>query len=291
MINIDSNQSLREPGAAAALMDLWESLWKLYPTQKASLPAFEKALSYEFRNRSLLYEALTHRSAVISINKNLVVSEKERSRYASLPWHERIEFLGDSVLGLVVSSQLWTLTDSVTGKLYTEGELSKLRSGLVNELELAELARSINLSAVILLGRAEHKSGGRERDALLADTLEALIGAVFLDGGYECAKKFVLKLFGSRFSELSRYSINDAKSALQEWSQNLFQEAPDYKLVSEQGPDHLKTFTMQVSIRSYILAQGHGQSKKKASQNAASQALRKLKDDIKFERQIIEQIK
>ena len=195
----------------------------------------------------------------------------------SLPWNERVEFLGDAVLSLVISTYLWNL-DTV----YSEGDLSRIRSSLVNEKSLAEIAKEFNLADSILLGRGEEKAGGRKRDALLADTLEAVIGAVYQDGGFTAASKVIHSLFANTLARPFEHSVCDYKTRLQEWSQDIFRQTPTYKLLSQSGPDHAKEFVVAVCLEETEIAQGKGNSKKRASQNAAENALQRvnLKDDL-----------
>ena len=245
----------------------WESLWSQYPLEYQSLNTLQERIGYHFLNPQLLFEALSHRSAVVSL--------KQRGRSGdskvSLPWNERVEFLGDAVLNLVISTYLWNLET-----VYSEGDLSRIRSSLVNEKSLAQIAKEFHLADSILLGRGEEKAGGRKRDALLADTLEAVIGAVYQDGGFTAASKVIHKLFANTLERPFEHAVCDYKTRLQEWSQDIFRTTPTYKLLSHSGPDHAKEFVVTVYLGDCELAQGMGLSKKRASQNAAENALKKV---------------
>ena len=252
----------------------WEKLWSQYPLEYKTLRVLQDRIDYHFSDPERLFEALSHRSAVISTHKN---GNRGICSQISLPWNERVEFLGDAVLNLVISTHLWNLDTN-----YSEGDLSRIRSSLVNEKSLAQIAREFNLADSILLGRGEEKAGGRKRDALLADTLEAVIGAVYQDGGFEAATKVIHIFFENTLARPFIHEDCDYKTRLQEWAQDAFRKTPNYKLKSHSGPDHQKEFVVAVCLDQLELAQGVGQSKKRASQNAAENALKKIntKDDL-----------
>ncbi len=217
------------------------------------LNEFQERLGYSFRRLELLQEALTHRS------------------YGK-PDNERLEFLGDSVIELVVSHLLFE-----TFPEQREGELSKMRSSLVKEEALAEVARRINLGRFILLGKGEETTGGRNKDSILAGALEAVLAAVYLDGGFEEAFRVVKELFDDAVRGMAEtWRDRDFKTRLQEYTQARFKEVPQYKVVQERGPEHDKIFQVVVTVRGRIWGRGSGRSKKEAEQRAAEEALRKL---------------
>ncbi len=214
----------------------------------------ENALGLTFIDRGLLDLALTHRSWAFEAG--------------GLPTNERLEFLGDAVLGLVITDQVYkSLPDD------PEGRLAKLRAAIVNTGSLAEVARHLRVGGQVKLGRGEEQSGGRDKDSILADTLEALIGAVYLDQGIEAASEVVHRLFDQLVGELAaRGDALDFKTALQELAAAEHSTLPVYEL-SEEGPDHAKRFTARAMIEGEELGHGRGRSKKEAEQQAAQQAL------------------
>jgi ribonuclease III len=220
----------------------------------------QKTIGYVFGRLRLLDEALTHKSHVNEIR------DKDRKH------NERLEFLGDSVLTLLVSEHLADLyPDS------TEGELSKLKARLVSEVSLARTARRLNLGQLLRLGRGEELTQGREKPSLLADALEAVVAAVYLDGGLEPARAFMLRTLAQDFADLQGLSRSagsmDYKTQLQEWCQKEFETLPQYCTVRESGPDHQKTFEVQLLIKGDVRGTGIGKSKKEAEQMAAREAL------------------
>ena len=223
-------------------------------------------IDYQFENIDLLVEALTHSSAARDLHR-------KTSGDISIPWNERLEFLGDSVLGLSISTYLTNHPDK-----FPEGELSKIRAAIVNEKKtLADLARELGISECIVLSYGEEKSYGREKDSVLADAFEALLGAVYLDSDYNMAEKTVLRLYEDILSKpLKELLTLDYKSRLQEYTQELYKEAPSYVTKNKSGPDHRSSFEVEVQFRSKVLAVGLGPSKKQASQDAAKKALDKL---------------
>ncbi len=215
-------------------------------------------ISHRFRDQELLERALTHKSYA---NENRVPAH-----------NERLEFLGDAVLSLIVSEHLMkNCPDS------TEGDLSRLRAAVVSEPALAAVARDIGLGSYLLLGKGEEQTGGRDKDSLLANCLEALIASVYLDGGLPVAEALVIRLFEKTVQRTctSRGTL-DYKTELQELSQERMKQLPEYRIVSETGPDHQKQFTVELSINSEICGRGTGRSKKDAEQKAAREALKKL---------------
>ena len=214
-----------------------------------------ETLSYVFKNPSLLEQALTHSS---------FVHENSLETKAS---NERLEFLGDAVLELLTSDMLYR---QYPGQ--TEGELSKRRANMVCEPSLASHARKLGLGALLKLGRGEASCDGAEKDSILSDAMEAIIGAVYLDGGFESARTFVLELFKN--DDLSQEEIiADPKSDLQEELQKTSRIPLEYAIIKESGPAHQKKFTATVSHEGRILGTGVGKSKKDAERSAASKAL------------------
>ncbi len=217
----------------------------------------ENALGYRFANRGFLLEALTHKSFVHESGE-----ESDRD-------NQRLEFFGDAVIGFFVSAKLLERYPKVR-----EGKLSKIRASLVNEKTLANLAGSIMLGRYLRLGRGEEKTGGREKHSVLADAYEALVAAVYLDGGAEAAGRLVEKHFGPLMMESAdKFGGRDYKTRLQEVVQEMCGEPPGYSLVSESGPPHERVFCVSVSVGGKYLGKGTGKSKKEAEQAAAREAL------------------
>ncbi len=227
-----------------------------------SLPDFtllEKQLDIHFNNKELLKQAFTHRSF---INENKHLAQEN---------NERLEFLGDAILELATTTYLFN-----TYPKRNEGELTAFRAALVNTNTLSELSTKIGFNAFLLLSRGESKDTGRARQYILADCFEAFIGAIFLDQGYDSAYKFIETNLLSLTEEIVKTgSWIDAKSHLQEKSQELLSITPIYETVSEEGPDHNKHFTVGVKIKDEIIATGKGKSKQEAEQEAAQKALEK----------------
>ncbi len=219
---------------------------------------FENKLNINFKNKNLLKQAFTHRSY---INEKPEAGEH----------NERLEFLGDAVLELVVTRHLY---DKYPNK--TEGELTNYRSGLVNTNTLSEVASKLNMSDFLLLSKGESKDVGRARQYILADTFEALIGSIYIDSGYDAAYGFIANnLFGYIDDMVARNLWRDAKSFMQEKAQDVEGATPYYKLIKEDGPDHAKEFTIGVYIGDRLLGEGRGLSKQEAEQMAAEDGLKK----------------
>jgi ribonuclease-3 len=213
-------------------------------------------MGYRFKDPELLQRALTHRS--FSNEMRLV------------PHNELLEFIGDSVLGLVVAQILFEDNPEAG-----EGRLSRIRSAAVNRESLAEVARRIGIGQHLRLGRGEGQSGGREKDSLLANAFEALLGAVYLEGGLKAARKVVERCLKERLRGLLEDKVDfDPKSRLQELVQQRHLPPPEYRLVSKQGPDHQPTYRVAVIISGREVASGEGSSRKSAEQTAAFEALR-----------------
>lgn len=213
----------------------------------------EQAIGYRFQEPALLTEALCH-------------SSYANETRGALRCNERLEFLGDSVLSIVVSNHLFRNTR------LPEGELTKIRASLVCEKSLFEWAKRISLGDFLLLGHGEEQSGGRERPSILADAFEAVIAAIFLDGGMEPAAKHILRFLPEQFDRPSEV-FHDYKTALQEVIQQNPEERVEYVLTGEEGPDHMKQFTVEVRLNSNVIGTGTGRSKKIAEQMAAKEAL------------------
>jgi len=218
---------------------------------------FEKLISVKFKNKDLLDQAFVHKSYV-----NESCEHKEHN--------ERLEFLGDAVLELVVTEFLFSHYNK------PEGELTNFRSALVRGANLAEIAKKLNLGQYLHLGKGEEKSGGRQKGYILANAVEALIGAIFLDQGYKKCHEFITKFIVSYLGEILEKGLDvDPKSRLQEISQSKFNVTPCYKLISESGPDHSKVFVMGVFVGEEKFGEGTGSSKQQAEQNAAAAAMKK----------------
>lgn len=220
-----------------------------------NLEEFQGKIRYYFNDKELLIEALSHSS---------YANEKRKGRNSN----ERLEFLGDSVLSIVVSQYLFEHFTHLP-----EGELTKIRASLVCEKSLYEFAKQIDLGEHILLGKGEENTGGRERVSILADAFEAVIAAVFLDGGLEAAKRHILKFIPKDIDDRKPVSFSDHKTILQEIIQKNPEEKVEYKLVGQSGPDHNKAFKVQVRLNSNVIGMGIGRSKKEAEQMAAKEAL------------------
>jgi ribonuclease-3 len=221
--------------------------------------ALEEKLGYSFRDSTLCETALTHRSWM---NETLQTDRSD---------NERFEFLGDSVLSLAISDMLMRRYPE-----HPEGELSKARSALVNEAGLAQVSDDLLLGQWIFLGRGEEQAGGRQKRSLLSNALEALLGAVYLDGGFVAALQVVERLFQPALADTPASTARDFKSRLQEVSQARLQLAPSYTVIAEHGPDHDKTFEVTISLGDREYGRARGKSKKEAQQNAAEMALAAL---------------
>ncbi len=227
------------------------------------LAELEARLGYHFKEPSLILRALTHRS---------FVNEQESGG----PSHnESLEFLGDAVLGFVVSSRIFKRCPDLN-----EGELSKIKAFLVSAVNLVRVAERLHLGEHLRLSRGEEKTGGRSKRAILADACESVIGAIYLDGGVEAAAAFVDAQIGEFLDslDLRHLTYGDFKSALQEQLHNLGRPEPVYNVVDEIGPDHRKIFVVQVSVGDWIVAEASGRTKKEAQQAAARIALETLED-------------
>jgi ribonuclease-3 len=245
-------------------MNLWTRLRRFFrrltrisPTKE--LDRLEHVLGYRFHERALLHRSLAHRSIV-------------RARNGLLPSNERLEFLGDSVLGLVIADQLYRDNPGMS-----EGDLTKLKAMLVNESALSRVTIDSGVNNYIMLSSDEEKSGGRERPSIVSDAFEALIGAIYLDGGFEAARRTVLRCLYSRRDDIvTDASQRNYKGELLELVQAAAGGSPQYEVISEAGPDHDKTFRVAVTVGEQRLGEGNGATKKEAEQRAAARALERL---------------
>jgi ribonuclease-3 len=227
----------------------------------SDLAALQSRLGYGFQDQNHLLLALTHPSVA-------------HEQGAPVQHNQRLEFLGDAVLQLVLTRELYEKFPS-----FNEGPLTKARAKLVNRRTLAVHGRALELGQHLILSRGEELHGGRERPSALADTFEAVVGAIFLDGGFEAAREFILREFGSAFGALSDIPIlENPKGELQEFLQARSSEAPQYHVVSSSGPDHDRMFECTVHHAGLELARGAGKSKKAAESEAALAALKKLRE-------------
>ncbi len=215
----------------------------------------EKTIKYEFKNRKLIDEALTHKSSKKPYN------------------NERLEFLGDAVVGLVIAEYLYAKFQNAK-----EGELSKIRASIVNEAGLSRVAIEIGLGGVIALSPAEEKNGGRFKPSILADAFEAMLGAIYLESGLNESKRVAMELIEKVFPKIDFDTLfKDYKTTLQEITQARFGVTPEYVLLSSSGPDHQKEFQMCVNIDGNRYAEALGRNKKDAEQACAKEAIEKLK--------------
>ena len=219
-----------------------------------SIRSFEQRLGYQFSDLSLLIEALTHSS---------IASEARKD-------NQRLEFLGDRVLGLVMAEALLE-----TDQLASEGTLAPRFNALVRKEACAEVARQINLGGVLKIGRSEMLSGGRRKDALLGDGMEAVIAAIYKDGGFEVAKKIIIELWGDRIKNVKGDS-RDAKTMLQEWAQARGQNPPKYQVMSQSGPDQAPDLCVKVLVESGETADALAGSNRQAEQMAAKSLLQTM---------------
>lgn len=227
------------------------------PARSEAALELQRRLGYSFNDSELLALALTHRSWC--------------AEHAGFVSNERLEFLGDAVLGMVVTDHAYRAYSEMP-----EGELAKLRAAVVNAAVLAEVAVELDLGSALRLGKGENASGGRSKQSILADAMEAVIGALYLDGGYRSARDLVLRLLEERIVEASSGpGGQDYKTQLQELAARRFEQLPTYE-VRDEGPDHQKRFFATVSVAGQVAGEGEGRSKKQAEQAAAHAAWRRL---------------
>ncbi len=235
----------------------------MHASSSENLTALESSLGYTFKKKALLKESLTHKSYA-----------HEQSRKHTL-FNERMEFLGDAVLELIISEHLFNSYPE-----YTEADLSIIKAYVVQESTLARTAKDLDLGKYLRLGRGEEMTGGREKPSLLADAFEALLAAIYIDGGYKKAKEFTLGHLSERIVELSEKNIIfDFKTKFQEAAQAQFGVLPKYVTHKEEGPEYKKTFEVKVFIKDNFLGSGKGKTKKAAAQKAAEQGLNKIMEE------------
>lgn len=223
------------------------------------LDKFMSIIKTKFNDKSLLNRALTHRSYVNETGFQAVDNE-------------RLEYLGDSVLALIVNEYLYRRFDD-----YKEGNLAKIKSAVVSEETLASVSKRLLLGGFILMGKGEEQCGGRERPSILANTLEAVIGAIYLDSGLKEARRFVLNLLKKDIERIDNLTyLRDPKTTLQEYVQKKYKKRPIYEVVEERGPDHSKEFIVKLIINGEEVNRGEGSSKRKAEMNAAMEILKKI---------------
>ncbi|MBM7623827.1 ribonuclease III [Sporohalobacter salinus] len=224
------------------------------------LEELQSEIEVYFTDLNLLQRALTHKSYA---NENRDLNLKD---------NERLEFLGDSVLDIIVSEYMFNRYPN-----YPEGKLAKMRASVVSAPTLADKAKKLNLGKYLLLGRGEEMTGGRKRSSILADAFEALVGSIYLDQNLETARGFIMKLMKTDIENAEAGEhIRDYKTTLQEIIQKKSNSRPEYNVIEEKGPDHSKEFTVQVKFDNRSLGKGTGSSKKEAQQQAAKNALQKL---------------
>ena len=236
-------------------------------TPVSPIESLQASLGYRFTNPAFLQEALTHTS---------YVNERKQT---DLNHNERLEFLGDAVLSLVMSEYLASRLPACS-----EGALSKLKAKLVSESSLARAARRLGLGDHLKLGRGEERSKGREKDSLLSDAMEAVIAAVHLDGGFSASRAVTVHVFADELRAVTDQSehpgSDDFKTQFQEWCQKHYEALPRYEIVRESGPDHDKLFEVAVSVKEDVVGHGMGRSKKEAEQAAAKQAWQQVTGEV-----------
>lgn len=227
------------------------------------IPDVETRLNYTFHDRSLLVLAFIHRSY---INEHREV----------LQHNERLEFLGDSILGLLTAEYLYKKFPN-----YPEGDLSYLRSRLVEASSCVSFVHKMDIGKLILLGKGERMNDGRGRESILADLFEAIIGAIYLDGGLEAARRFIFDNFANEIDATLKTPLSNWKALLQDYCQKKYQQTPFYQVLEESGPDHSKSFVISVIIANKEYGRGCGASKKEAQQSAAANAMERISQEQK----------
>lgn len=231
-------------------------------TLQENVPVIESQLGYVFQDKSHLVLAFVHRSF---FNENREVVDAH---------NERLEFLGDSVLGLIISSYLFEKLPE-----HPEGQLSHIRSYLIEAATCCRLLQQLGLEGYVLLGKGESMNAGRGRETILADLFEAVIGAIYLDGGWEAAKAFFFQHFESEVAALLDRPVKNWKADFQDYTQKNYQVTPTYRVVKESGPDHDKRFHVEALVEERVFGEGEGGSKKEAEIEAAKAAMEKIEDD------------
>ena len=237
---------------------------ELTPEEAIGVSNLQQGLGYRFDDEEILISALRHRSYVNQFKESGEVED-----------NQRLEFLGDAVLSICVSTLLYhRFPDS------KEGVLSRMRAGLVNESRLADLARDYGLDQALLLGRGEESTGGRDKNSILADAMEAVLGAIYLDGNLDASMVVVKRLWGDLVDRSSKDDLlKDFKTRLQEEAQKTHGQPPDYELTGSEGPDHDRTFMVTLKLAGETVSTGTGKSKKEAEQSAAKAALKVLQNE------------
>jgi ribonuclease-3 len=224
--------------------------------KKNDFKDLEKSIGLKFKNLSLLETALTHRS-YLNEHKNILEN------------NERLEFLGDAVLELIVSEFLYSMYPD-----RPEGDLTSFRSALVKTDSLAHSARELDIGKNIRMSKGEEENGGREKSYILANTFEAILGAIYLDHGYEICKNFISRILLPKIEQIVEYRLDiDSKTKMQELAQSVFKLTPAYDVIKEEGPDHNKVFTVVVKLDDKIVGQGQGSSKQRAEEQAAKEGI------------------
>lgn len=234
--------------------------------ETATIIAFMKSIGHRFLEPELIYNALCHSSYAHEQN--------QRGRKDVIS-NERLEFLGDAAIDLLIAEYLYTNFSDAS-----EGVMAKVKAAVASEEALAQIARDINLGQYLFLGHGEEITGGRDRDSILADTLEAVAAAIYIDGGMQSLKKCLLPHFAKYAKQvLEGKIVFDYKTFLQEMTQERFKQLPEYVLVDEQGPSHMKKFTVELRLNRKVIATGEGFSIKEAEKNAAKKAIEKLEGE------------
>lgn len=232
----------------------------MHVSSSEDISILERKIGYSFKKQLLLEEAITHKSFA-----------KEKGNVPGF-FNERLEFLGDAVLGLIICEHLFS-----TYPLYTEAELSKIKAYIVQEATLADAALKLDIGSHLRLGKGEIKSGGKGKPSILADAFEAILAAVYLDSGFKMAKEFVLKNLADEIDGLvERGLLFDFKTRFQEVVQEKFGILPKYRVYKEEGPEHMKIFEVDVFIKKELYGTGKGKTKKEAEQKAAEEGLKKF---------------
>ncbi len=233
----------------------------------STIISFMGSIGYRFLQPQIIYNALCHSS---------YAHEQNQRGRKDVESNERLEFLGDAVIDLLIAEYLYKNFPDAS-----EGIMAKVKAAVASEEALAQIARDINLGQYLFLGHGEEVTGGRDRDSILADTLEAVAAAIYIDGGMESLRKCLLSHF-ARYAQqvIEGKIVFDYKTFLQEITQNKFRQLPEYVLVDEQGPSHMKKFTVELRLNKKLIAVGEGFSIKEAEKNAAKKAIEKLKGEL-----------
>ena len=236
-----------------------------YTPSLKPISSLEKEIGYVFKNKEIIRNALTHSS----------YSNETKHKDKTVTDNERLEFLGDSVLSIITADYLYSLNSA-----FTEGDLTRTRAAVVCETSLYDFASKISLGDYIFLGHGEVLTHGRGRKSIVADAFEALLAALYLDGGMECAKKFLLPFIMDATEQTIKTGNGDYKSTLQRIVQQTPEEILEYRLIEESGPPHNRWFTFRVYLNSNLLGEGSGKSKRAAEQEAAKEALKLLGEEV-----------